>query len=202
MINGVEALIGVEQKLEGGADIKGAMGEHADLLGGGHGCPKYSDKHKCLVRKFVNEENYSRLSKLKTTKGFDLDYALKAGIQLAHLGVGIVNDGVESLNMFKEIYNPVVEGWHGFKPEQNHKSDMDPSHISKFTITVETINKYVASTRVRAGRSVNGLSLPAFTDEKDRAKVEELLQAGFASLEGDLKGTYYSLGSMNEEMAT
>jgi len=32
MINGVEALIGVEQKLEGGAEIKEAMGDHADLL--------------------------------------------------------------------------------------------------------------------------------------------------------------------------
>jgi hypothetical protein len=71
MINGVEALIGVEQKLESGLDIREAMGDHADLLGGG--CPKYSDKHKCLVKKFVNEENYGRLSKLKTTKGFDLD---------------------------------------------------------------------------------------------------------------------------------
>jgi hypothetical protein len=101
MINGVEALIGVEQKLESGLDIREAMGDHADLLGGG--CPKYSDKHKCLVKKFVNEENYGRLSKLKTTKGFNLDYALKAGIQLAHLGVGIVNDGVESLNLYKEI---------------------------------------------------------------------------------------------------
>lgn len=81
------------------------------------------------------------MSKLKTSKGFTLDYAIKAGVKLPHLGVGIVNDGVESLNMFKEIYNGVVEGWHGFKPEQNHKSDMDPSHIKPFTIDVETINK-------------------------------------------------------------
>lgn len=32
MINCVQALIAVEQKLEGGTDIKEAMGEHADLL--------------------------------------------------------------------------------------------------------------------------------------------------------------------------
>jgi len=43
MINGVEAMIGAEQKLEGGADIKDAMGDHADLLGeaeGPKGFPK------------------------------------------------------------------------------------------------------------------------------------------------------------------
>jgi hypothetical protein len=32
MINGVQALIGVEQKLEQGVGIKEAMGEHASLL--------------------------------------------------------------------------------------------------------------------------------------------------------------------------
>jgi hypothetical protein len=32
MINGVEALISVEQKLEAEVDIKEAMGEHADIL--------------------------------------------------------------------------------------------------------------------------------------------------------------------------
>jgi len=33
MINGVEALIKVEQKLEEGTHIKEAMGEHAEILG-------------------------------------------------------------------------------------------------------------------------------------------------------------------------
>jgi len=32
MINGVQALISVEQKLEAGTDIKEAMGENADIL--------------------------------------------------------------------------------------------------------------------------------------------------------------------------
>lgn len=81
------------------------------------------------------------MAKLKTSKGFTLDYAIKAGVALPHLGVGIVNDGVESLNLFKEIYNPVVEGWHGFKPEQNHASNMNPKDLKPFTISVETINK-------------------------------------------------------------
>lgn len=33
MINGVEALISVEQKLEEGVEIREAMGTHSDLLG-------------------------------------------------------------------------------------------------------------------------------------------------------------------------
>jgi hypothetical protein len=60
MINGVEALIGVEQKLEGGTDIKEAMGKHSDLLDGGDGpkgFPKFADNAKCLVKKFITPEN-------------------------------------------------------------------------------------------------------------------------------------------------
>ena len=80
---------------------------------------------------------------------------------LPHVGVGVVNDGVESLNLYKELYDKVVEGWHGFGPAQNHVSNMDPADLKPFGIPQETINKYVKSTRTRAGRSITGLALPA-----------------------------------------
>jgi len=66
MIDGVEALIGVEQKLEQGVDIKTAMGAHADILGESiesietikaeesAGFPQWTT-HKCLVRKVMDE---------------------------------------------------------------------------------------------------------------------------------------------------
>jgi len=47
----------------------------------------------------MSQEMYDRLKGLKTSNGFTLDYAIKAGVILPHVGVGIVNDGVESLNM-------------------------------------------------------------------------------------------------------
>lgn len=53
---------------------------------------------------------------------------------------------------------------------------------------------------MRAGRSVLGLSLPAFTDKADRAKVESLLRMGFDSLSGDLKGKYHELSKMSPEL--
>lgn len=57
------------------------------------------------------------------------------------------------------------------------------------------------STRIRAGRSIIGCSLPAFTNSDDRKRVEDLLKNGFDSLSGDLVGKYFELGSMNEDMA-
>jgi len=48
----------------------------------------------------MDKEMYERLvAKGQTSKGFDIDFAIKAGVILPHVGVGIVNDGVESLNL-------------------------------------------------------------------------------------------------------
>jgi len=103
MIDGVEALIGVEQQLEKGVDVNTAMKKYTDKFSSQvNGYPEWTT-HKCLVRKVMDEPMYDRLSKLKTTKGFTLDYAIKAGVTLPHVGVGITNDGVESLQLFKEL---------------------------------------------------------------------------------------------------
>ena len=54
------------------------------------------------------------------------------------------------------------------------------------------------STRIRAGRSIEGLALPPSTDRKQRRKVESLLVAALADMETDLKGKYFSLGAMTK----
>jgi hypothetical protein len=80
---------------------------------------------------------------------------------------------------------------------------MNADDLKPFSISVETINKYVKSTRVRAGRSINGLSLPAFTSKKDRAEVESKLKECFKGLQSDeeLKGAYTDLTTMDKAMA-
>lgn len=66
---------------------------------------------------------------------------------------------------------------------------MNAGDLKPFSISQDIINKYVKSTRVRAGRSISGCSLPAFTNEQDRKQVEDYLIESFKTLDGDLKGT-------------
>ena len=73
---------------------------------------------------------------------------------LPHIGVGITNDGVETLNLFKELYDKVIIGWHGFKHTHSHKYNMDPKGVKPITIPQADFDKYVTFTRVRAGRSI------------------------------------------------
>ena len=51
----------------------------------------------------MDKAMYERLKHKQTLKGFNLDEAIKAGVKLEHLKVGITCDGLESILMLKEL---------------------------------------------------------------------------------------------------
>jgi creatine kinase len=100
---------------------------------------------------------------------------------------------------YKEIMDPVIEGWHGYKPSDSHSSDMDYNHLNMTPAQAAKFDKYVVSTRIRAGRSIDSLALPPSTDRAARRKVESLLVTALGGMVGDLSGKYYALGGMTKE---
>lgn len=157
-------------------------------------------KHKSLMCKNLTTELFEELKDVKTGKGYTLSNAIQTGVMTPHLGVGITAGDEECWTAFAKILNPVIKGWHGFDPETDkHVSDLDPEHVEMSAETLERFNKYVASTRIRAARNVSGFSLPAGATVEDRHGVAEVLQKAFSKFEGDLKGTYYDLGSLTDE---
>lgn len=166
-------------------------------------CPAFTPEHKSLMAKVLTE-NPELFSKLKeagaTAKGFTISRAIQTGVMTPHLGVGCTAGDEEAWELYKDLYYPVIKGWHGFDPAtQNHASDLDPSKLVQNEEQTALFNKYVVSTRVRAARNVSGYALPAGTDDADRAKVCELLTGAFAKFEGDLAGTFYPLGDLTDE---
>ena len=131
--------------------------------------------------------------------GFTLDQAIQCGIDAPHLGVGIVAGEAASYDTFKEIIDIVIEGWHGFKPTDTHTSDMNFENIKMTPAQAKKFDEYVVSTRIRAGRSVDGLALPPSTDRSQRRKVETLLSTALKGMTGDLEGIYYPLGGMTKD---
>ena len=147
------------------------------------------------MAKCINPDIYADLCDKSTASGYTLDQAIQTGIDTPHLGVGIVAGDEESYQTFKAIMDPVIEGWHGYKPTDTHTSDMDPSKIKNGNIPSE----YVISTRIRAGRSVRGLALPPGTTRGERREVERVLSKSLGNLVGDLGGKYYPLSNMTAD---
>ena len=186
-----EILCGVKSiKRDLGIDTCNKKKAKVDCIGN---FPALTDKHKSLAAKYIkaNPEVYANLCNAVTPMGFTFDQAIQCGMDAPHLGVGIVAGEAAAYETFKEIMDPVIEGWHGYKPSDSHTSDMDHNKLVMTEAQAAKFDKHVVSTRIRAGRSINGLALPPATDRKQRRKVESLLSSALANMGADLAGKYY-----------
>jgi len=162
--------------------------------------PAFTPKHRSLMAKTVTPALFEKLKHVKSSKGYTFSNAILTGTVTPHLGVGCTAGDEECWDIFKELYYPIIQGWHNYDAAtQKHPSDLDPSKLVFSNEQRVKLNKYVASTRIRAARNISGFSLPAGTDEHDRAQVEGVLRNTFAGLQGELAGTYYELGGMTDE---
>lgn len=187
-VKSIEKDLGISQNAEPQVD---PVGNH----------PYITDKHRSLACRVLkaNPEIYAKLANKKTPMGFTFDQAIQAGLDAPHLGVGIVAGEAAAFDTFKEIMDPVIEGWHGYKTTDTHHSDMDYTKLVMTPEQAAKFDKHVISTRIRAGRSIEGLALPPSTDRKQRRKVESLLSSALLSLPADLEGKYYPLAAMTKE---
>jgi creatine kinase len=160
--------------------------------------PPFTEGHKSLMRKSMTQELFDTLKDVKSSKGYTLSNGMQAGVLRPHLGVGFTCGDEECFELFKDVINPIVQGWHQFDPStQTHESDLD---FDKLVFTEEDavlFGKYVKSTRIRAARNISGFSLPAGSSKEDRLAVEEVLKAAFGMLPDNLQGTYFPLGELH-----
>merc|ERR1711865_260924 len=162
--------------------------------------PKFGEKHKSLMSKTLTQELFDKLKDAKTPGGFTLSNAIQTGVETPHLGVGCTAGDEESFETFKELYYPVIKGWHNYDPETHtHPTDLNPDNVNQTAEQLEKFNKYVASTRIRAARNIRGFALPSGSTKESAAGVETVLKAAFEKMDGDLKGTYFPLGGMSKE---
>ena len=138
-----------------------------------------TDKHKSLMRKNMTQELFDKLKDVKSSKGYTLSNGMQAGVLRPHLGVGFTCGDEECFELFKDIINPIVKGWHQFDPAtQTHTSDLNFESLVFDEDDLALFTKYVKSTRIRAARNISGFSLPAGSTKEDRLAVEAVLKDG------------------------
>ena len=98
--------------------------------------------------------------------------------------------------VFADVFDPLIQEYHGIPADSKHTSDMDASKIQG---TIDPAAP-VHSTRIRVGRSINGFGLSPGITKDQRLGVENLMKKAFANLSGDLAGTYFPLTGMGEEV--
>jgi len=153
--------------------------------------------HKCMVGRHLTPEMYERLYNKKTSNGVTLDKCIQPSVDNTGRIIGLVAGDAESYEVFKELFDAVINEKHGgFGPKDKHPP---PDLNSELLVGGEFDTKYVKSCRIRTGRSVQGFCLPPSISRAERREVERVLVEALSGLTGDLSGTYYPLKKMTPE---
>jgi len=140
---------------------------------------------------------WDKLSSVKTaTSGFTLAKAIACAVQFDDQHCGIYAGDWDSYKDFAEVFDPLIQEYHGISPDAMHTSDMNPDNIKGNIME----SAPVKSTRIRVGRSISGFGLSPGITKQQRLEVESLMKTAFGNLEGDLAGTYYPLTGMDEKV--
>jgi creatine kinase len=164
------------------------------------GYPMLGAKHKSFMAQVLTPQLFNRYKDLQTSLGCTLEQCIKTGVDTPHLGIGITAGDEECYDTFKDIFYPVIKMWHGFDPATDtHKRDLNPDHLVFDEDTKYLFNIFVKSTRIRAARSLKGHYLTSSATDEDRKAVETKLANIFENhFTGEMKGTYYPLGSITD----
>jgi len=158
--------------------------------------PEIKSKHS-LVAKYVTEPIWEKLNRAKTqTSGFTLAKAIACAVEFNNQHCGIYAGDWDSYKVFSDVFDPLIQEYHGIAADSTHTSDMDASKI-KGTISKEAP---VHSTRIRVGRNIDGFGLSPGITKQQRIDVENLMKKAFSNLKGDLAGSYFPLTGMSEKV--
>merc|ERR1712033_162903 len=134
------------------------------------------------------------------TSGFTIAKACACAIEFDNQHCGIYAGDWDSYKDFADVFDPIIQEYHGISADSKHTSDMDATKI------VGNIDPKapVKSTRIRVGRSIAGFGLSPGITKEQRLAVENLMKKAFENLKdkpagkNDLAGTYYPLTGMDE----
>ncbi len=153
-----------------------------------------------MLCRFLTPEIYEALREKKTANGYTLDQAIRSGVENPDSSIGVYAGDTESYSLFAPLFDPIIEAYHGFRPTDLHRSDLDPSKLQ--IPNPDPDGAFIVSTRIRVGRNVADLPLGPAISRAQRDEVERRVVAGLEGLEGDLNGIYYPLSGMDAQTQT
>lgn len=134
---------------------------------------------------------YGRLLAYSTKSGFTLPQAIRSGLLNPDSAIGIYAGDAESYRIFSEIFDLVIQEYHGLRPGGAHRSDFSAVALSD----PDPEKRYILSTRVRVARNVEPFSFTNHLLLKERQRLEKTVLAALAVLPEPFTGDYFSLDS-------
>jgi len=157
--------------------------------------PEIKSTHS-LVAKHVTKEIWDKhAAHVTQTSQFTLGKAIACAVEFDNQHCGIYAGDWDSYKDFADVFDPIIQEYHGIKADAKHSTDMDVSKLKGNVDAAAPVN----STRIRVGRNLDGFGLSPGILKEHRTEFEALMKEAFKTLTGDLAGTYYPLTGMDEK---
>jgi len=151
-----------------------------------------------LLKKHLTKEIFDDLKNRTTpTYSSTLFDCIRAGLYNVNSRVGIYAPDPEAYTTFADIFDPIIEEYHGFQ-----KTDKHPASCFGYGLDFPDLDperKYILSTRVRCGRSVENFPFSPCLTRCDYTELQAMISKALENLCGDHAGKYFPLCEMKEE---
>lgn len=111
-------------------------------------------------------------------------------------GIGVYAGSPDSYVAFADLFDKIIEDYHGHKPADKHVSDMDASHLKAPPFEPHEA-AMIKSTRIRIARNYEDVRLGPGISKEDRLKLVHRFENVARNFTGDLAGKFYSLETMS-----
>lgn len=151
-----------------------------------------------LLKKYLTKQLVDELKIKITSLKSKLMDCIRSGLENPESGIGIYASDPECYEVFSKIFKPIIEDYHyGFVCTNPHP-DLDWGALDVFP-DLDPDGKYIISTRIRCGRSIDGYPFHQRLTESQYIEIMEQVQAAVETLEGDNAGTFHILSEMSVE---
>ncbi len=156
--------------------------------------PKFTKEYKSLMSQYLTNDIFEKLKARKTEYGYTLKGVINSGLENPDSGIGVYAGDAQSYILFRDLFDPIIENYHGFTPTEQHQCDLNVDNLN--IQNPDPDNEYIISTRIRVGRNLAGIPLGPAISKEQRKQVEQKVSASLDSLAGELAGRYYPLEGM------
>ena len=134
-----------------------------------------STKSKSLLKKYLTPEVFDRLKEKMTENGSTLLDVIQSGVSNPDSKIGIYAADAECYVLFSELFDPIIEEYHGNVSISDSHPDIDygkPNIFGNFA----DLGNYVLSTRIRCARSIQGYPFNPRMTKGHYAQVEQEIE--------------------------
>ena len=149
-----------------------------------------------MLKKHLTAEIFGRLIQVNSKSGYSLNQLINSGLENPDSSVGVYAGDQDSYTAFALLLDNIIDDYHGHKNNVRHIGNLNPADLK--TTKLDPDRKYIVSTRIRVARNLADIPLGPGIRTHQRNQIEKNVASVLTRLPGELSGTYYPLGKIDE----